>query len=43
MNKKQVALIVGMVVMALLVPWFSVGMFFIGLAVGAFLSVILSD
>ena len=43
MNKKQATLILGLAVIGLVVPWFSVGMAFMGAAVGAFLSVILSD
>ena len=43
MNRKQAALILGLAVMGIAVPWFSVGMFFMGAAVGAYLSIIFSD
>lgn len=42
MNKKQATFILVAVVAGLVVPWFSVGMFFMGLAVGAFVSIIIS-
>lgn len=41
MNTKQVTFILGSMVVGLLVPSFSVGMFFLGLAVGGFLVIIL--
>lgn len=41
MNVAQFSFIVVMVCIGLVVPWFSVGMFFMGLAVGAFISAIL--
>lgn len=43
MNWKQVALILGMALIGVIVPWFDVGLFFMGAAVGAFLSVLLSN
>jgi hypothetical protein len=41
MNNKQAILIVLALMVGLLVPSFSVGMFFMGLAVGGFLVIIL--
>lgn len=43
MNKKQATLILALVVAGLVVPWYSVGLMFMGAAIGAFLSVVLSD
>jgi hypothetical protein len=43
MNVKQALFITACAVIGIVVPWFSVGMMFMGLAIGAFLSVMLSD
>lgn len=43
MTIRQTTLILGAAVLGILVPWFSVGMFFMGVAVGGFLVVVLTD
>lgn len=42
MNKNQFVFILVTICIALVVPWFSVGMFFMGLAIGAYLFMLLA-
>ena len=43
MNRKQLSLILVLALIGISVPWFNVGLLFMGAAIGAFLSVVLSN
>lgn len=43
MNKKQLSFILGIAIFGLFTPSFSVGLFLMGVAIGAFIAIALSD